>query len=64
MPGSVTAQHLDDPGHGLALRRGLRHHLDDDDVARPGVAAVAGRHQQVLVDAAVLGHDEPMPRSS
>ena len=54
----VAAQHLDDAGDGLALRRRLLDDLDDDDVAGLRLAAVAGGHQQVLVDAPVLGDDE------
>ena len=54
----VAAQHLDDARDRLALRRGLLHDLDDDDVAGFRAAAFVRRHQQVLVDAAILGDDE------
>ena len=54
----VAPEHLDDADDRLALRRRLLDDLDDDDVAGLRRAALAGRHEQVLVDAAVLGDDE------
>ena len=38
--------------------RGLLDDLDDDDLAGLGAAALVGRHEQVLVDAPILGDDE------
>ena len=54
----VAAEHFDHARDRLALRRRLLDDLDDDDVARLRLAASVVRHQQVLVDAAVLRDDE------
>ena len=54
----VPAEHFDHARDRLALRRRLLHDLDDDDVARLRLSASVVRHQQVLVDAAVLRDDE------
>ena len=54
----VAAQHLDDARDRLALRRRLLDDLDDDHVARFRAAALVVRHEQVLVDPAILGDDE------
>ncbi len=54
----VAAEDLCHPREGFALRRGLLDDLDDDDVAGLGGSALLRRHQQILVDSAVLGDDE------
>ena len=54
----VAAEHFDHAGDRLALRARLLDDLDDDDVSRLRRSPLAGRHEQVLVDAAVLGDDE------
>ena len=55
----VAAEDLDDPGQRLAVRGGLLDQLGDDDLAGLRVAAHIRRHQDVLVDALVLGDEEP-----
>ena len=54
----VAPEDLHHARNRLALRRGLFDDFDDDDVAGLRRAAFFGRHQQILVDAPILGDDE------
>ncbi len=55
----VVAEHLHHLRQRLAVRGGLFDDFGDDDLAGLGVAAHVRRHQDVLVDALVLGDEEP-----
>ncbi len=54
----VVAQHLDDAPDRLGELGGLLDQLDGDDLARLGLLAPARGDQDVLRQAAVLGHDD------
>jgi hypothetical protein len=57
----VIAQRLDDARDRLRVACGLRDDFRHDDLPCCGAEAVAGRHQQLLADAPVFGHDEENP---
>ena len=55
----IVAEHLHDLRQRFAVRGGLLDDLGDDDLAGLGITAHVRRHQDVLVDALVLGDQKP-----
>ncbi len=55
----VVAEHVDDLGERLAVRRRLLDELRHDDLAGLGLAAHVGGNEDVLADALVLGDEIP-----
>ena len=54
----VFAQHLLDPAQRPGSPTGLFDQFDDDDLPGLSIAATVGRHDDVLIDALVVGNDE------
>ena len=57
----VVAQYFGHAPDGLRVLRRLRHQLDGHHLARLRASGLLRRHQDVLRDAAVLGHQEHHP---
>ena len=55
----VVAEHLHDSCQRLAVRGGLLDQFGDDDLAGTRAAAIVRRHENVLIDALVLGEEKP-----